>query len=118
MAGHADGRIGLAVCGKGKGVSVHALFTSLDLIGTFAFAISGAAAARQKKLDLFGIVTLAYVTACGGGIIRDVCIGELPPAGLSEWRYAALSIVAAGMGLGYDRLAVGRGAWGRRMCLA
>jgi len=80
------------------------LFTSLDLIGTFAFAISGAVAARQKKLDLFGIIMLAYATACGGGIIRDVCIGALPPAGLSDWRYLALSIVAAGVVMGADPL--------------
>ena len=88
----------------GKGVSVYALFTSLDLIGTFAFAISGALAAHQKKLDLFGIITLAYVTACGGGIIRDVCIGALPPAGLSDWRYLVLSIVAAGLVIGANQL--------------
>lgn len=85
-------------------MNIHALFTSLDLIGTFVFAISGAVAAHQKKLDLFGIVTLAYTTACGGGIIRDVCIGALPPAGLSDWRYLALSIVAAGLVIGAGQL--------------
>lgn len=85
-------------------MSIHALFTSLDLIGTFAFAVSGALAAHQKKLDLFGIIMLAYTTACGGGIIRDVCIGALPPAGLSDWRYLALSIAAAGMVIGADQL--------------
>lgn len=73
----------------------HELFTLLDLSGTFAFAISGALAAHQKKLDAFGIVTLAYLTACGGGIIRDVCIGALPPAGIADWRYISLSILAA-----------------------
>ncbi|WP_233582661.1 trimeric intracellular cation channel family protein [Candidimonas sp. SYP-B2681] len=77
-----------------------ALFTSLDLIGTFAFATSGALAAHQKKLDLFGIITVAYMTACGGGIIRDVCIGALPPAGLSDWRYLVVSVLAAGVVLG------------------
>ncbi|RBP40925.1 putative membrane protein YeiH [Eoetvoesiella caeni] len=40
---------------------------------------------------------MAYVTACGGGIIRDLCIGAHPPAGLSDWRYLALSVIAAGM---------------------
>lgn len=67
------------------------------MIGTFAFALSGALAAHQKRLDLFGIITLAYVTACGGGIIRDLCIGAHPPAGLADWRYLALSVIAAGM---------------------
>lgn len=85
-------------------MSEHTFFTLLDLIGTFAFAISGALAAHQKKMDLFGVVTLAYVTACGGGIIRDVCIGALPPAGLSDWRYLALSIIAASLVIGTGRL--------------
>lgn len=85
-------------------MNIHALFTSLDLIGTFVFAISGAVAAHQKRLDLFGIVTLAYMTACGGGIIRDVCIGALPPAGFSDWRYLVLSIAAAGLVVGANQL--------------
>lgn len=85
-------------------VNTEVLFTSLDLIGTFAFAVSGAVAARQTKLDLFGINTMAYMTACGGGIIRDVCIGALPPAGLSDWRYIVLSIVAAWMVIGANQL--------------
>src|SRR5690606_3861512 len=71
------------------------LFNLLDLAGTFAFAISGAVAARQKNLDLFGIIAIAYMVACGGGIIRDVCIGAIPPAGLADWRYLALSLVAS-----------------------
>jgi len=89
-------------------LSEHTLFTSLDLIGTFVFAISGALAAHQKKLDLFGIITLAYVTACGGGIIRDVCIGALSPAGLSDWRYLALAIAAAS-------LVIGAGQWVQKL---
>ena len=71
------------------------LFQLLDLAGTFAFAISGAVAARQKKLDLFGIITIAYMVACGGGILRDLCIGAIPPAGLADWRYLALALVAS-----------------------
>jgi uncharacterized membrane protein YeiH len=71
------------------------LFTLLDMAGTFAFAISGAVAARQKNLDLFGIIAIAYMVACGGGIIRDVCIGAIPPAGLADWRYLTLALVAA-----------------------
>lgn len=70
------------------------LFNAIDLAGTFAFAISGALAARRKQFDLFGVLAIAYITACGGGIARDVCIGALPPAGLSEWRYAVVAVVA------------------------
>ena len=71
------------------------LFTLLDLAGTFAFAISGAVAARQKNLDLFGVIAIAWLVACGGGIIRDVSIGALPPAGLADWRYLALALIAS-----------------------
>lgn len=71
------------------------LYTFIDLAGTFAFAISGAVAARQKGLDVFGILVIAFTVASGGGIIRDVCIGAIPPAGLSDWRYLAVAITAA-----------------------
>lgn len=73
----------------------HAVYTILDLIGTFVFAISGAVAARQRRLDLFGIVVIAFMVACGGGIVRDVCIGAIPPAGLSNWRYLATTLAAS-----------------------
>lgn len=53
-------------------------FYFLDLLGTTAFAISGALAAMNRKLDLFGIFIIALVTAIGGGTIRDVLIGETP----------------------------------------
>lgn len=73
----------------------HVIYLILDLVGTFAFAISGAVAARQRRLDLFGIAAVAFMVACGGGIIRDVCIGAIPPAGLSNWRYLAASLLAS-----------------------
>lgn len=72
-----------------------AVFSLLDLAGTFAFAISGATAAKRRGLDLFGILAIAYVTACGGGIARDLCIGAVPPAGLADWRYLATAVGAA-----------------------
>jgi len=75
-------------------------FNLLDLIGTFVFAISGATAARQRGLDLFGVLAIAYVTACGGGIFRDLCIGATPPAGLADWRYLAVAVGAALLTLG------------------
>lgn len=75
------------------------LFRLLDMAGTFAFAISGAVAARQKNLDLFGIIAIAYMVACGGGIVRDLCIGAIPPVGLADWRYLALSLVAAALAM-------------------
>jgi len=79
---------------------LHSLYYLLDLAGTFAFAISGATAARQRGLDLFGICAIAFTVACGGGIIRDICIGAIPPAGLSNWRYLSTAMIAAGMTIG------------------
>jgi uncharacterized membrane protein YeiH len=75
-------------------------FNLLDLIGTFVFAISGATAARQRDLDLFGVLAIAFITACGGGIFRDLCIGAIPPAGLADWRYLALAMAAALLTIG------------------
>ena len=70
---------------------------ALDLTGTFAFALNGALTAlRMARLDIVGVVTLGMITALGGGIIRDVLIGSLPPATFSDWRYL---VVAAGGGL-------------------
>src|SRR3546814_9557583 len=75
------------------------LCTMLDMAGTFAFAISGAVAARQKNLDRFGIIAIAYMVACGGGIIRDVCIGAVPPAGLADGRYLVLALAASALAM-------------------
>jgi uncharacterized membrane protein YeiH len=73
----------------------HWIYTVLDLLGTFAFGVSGAVAAREQRLDLFGIATITFIVACGGGIVRDLCLGTLPPAGLTNWHYLAVSLVAA-----------------------
>ena len=54
------------------------LFNILDIMGTIAFAISGALAAMERKLDLFGVFIIAFVTAIGGGTLRDTLIGETP----------------------------------------
>ncbi|CAN5302839.1 trimeric intracellular cation channel family protein [soil metagenome] len=54
------------------------LFNILDLLGTVAFAISGALTAMNRKLDLFGIFIIALVTAIGGGTLRDILIGNTP----------------------------------------
>lgn len=81
------------------GLSDHRLLTALDLAGKFAFAISGAVAARSRSLDLFGVLVVAFAVACGGGVVRDLCIGAVPPAGLADWRYLAAALGAAGMAL-------------------
>jgi len=52
--------------------------TIIDILGTLAFAISGAALAMQKKLDIFGVLICSFATAIGGGTLRDMLIGDLP----------------------------------------
>src|SRR6476661_3492559 len=66
----------------------------LDLGGTFVFAISGALAAVNRRLDVFGILVLSFVAGNFGGIIRDVLIGSVPPAAVNDWRYLAVSLLA------------------------
>jgi uncharacterized membrane protein YeiH len=77
------------------------LYYILELAGTFAFAISGATAAKNRKLDLFGICAVAFVVACGGGIIRDICIGAIPPAGLTNWHYLVVVLIATSLTVGF-----------------
>jgi uncharacterized membrane protein YeiH len=70
------------------------LLLVLDLVGTFVFAISGATAGVTRRLDLFGILVLSFVTGNVGGITRDILIGSVPPAAISDWRYLAVSLLA------------------------
>jgi uncharacterized membrane protein YeiH len=67
---------------------------AFDLTGTFVFALSGAAAAVRYRLDLFGVLVLSFAAGNSGGIARDVMIGAVPPAALSDWRYVAVSVLA------------------------
>jgi len=59
---------------------------ALDLVGVFVFALSGGLVAVKKRLDLFGVLVLACAAALGGGIMRDLLIGSVPPVGISDWR--------------------------------
>jgi uncharacterized membrane protein YeiH len=70
------------------------LFTVVDLAGTFVFALSGAAAGVRHRVDLFGVLALSFAAATAGGITRDVLIGAVPPAAISDWRYLAVSLLA------------------------
>lgn len=66
---------------------------ALDLVGTFAFAISGATLGVRKQLDLFGVLVISFAAATAGGAARDALIGATPAA-LADWRYLAVSILA------------------------
>src|ERR1700751_5340287 len=70
------------------------LLLVLDLLGTFVFALSGAAAGVKHRLDLFGVLVLSYAAGNAGGIARDLLIGAGPPAAISDWRYLAVSLLA------------------------
>jgi uncharacterized membrane protein YeiH len=71
------------------------LLFAADIAGTLLFAIEGAIAAVQGNLDLLGIMVLAFATAMGGGIIRDLLIGAVPPAALRDWRYPTAAFTGA-----------------------
>jgi uncharacterized membrane protein YeiH len=66
-----------------------------DMAGTLLFAVEGATAGIAGNLDLLGLMVLAFATALGGGIVRDILIGDVPPASLRDWRYAALAFSGA-----------------------
>ncbi|HEU4689868.1 MAG TPA: trimeric intracellular cation channel family protein [Vicinamibacterales bacterium] len=70
------------------------LLLALDLVGTFVFALAGATAGARRGLDIFGVAVLSFATACSGGIARDLLIGAVPPAALSDWRYGAAALLA------------------------
>lgn len=73
-----------------------ALLTVVELVGIFVFALSGGLVAVYRQLDIFGVVVLAVVTGLGGGVMRDVLIGAVPPAAVADWRYV-VAPVAAGL---------------------
>ncbi|MGH3094427.1 MAG: trimeric intracellular cation channel family protein [Streptosporangiales bacterium] len=85
------------------------LLLALDLTGTFAFGLNGAlTAVRSARLDVVGVVALGMITALGGGVIRDVLIGSIPPATFQDWRYFAVAaggaLIAFALSRRLDRL--------------
>ena len=70
------------------------LTLALNLMGTFAFGLSGGVLAVRKQMDLFGVLVLSVATGLGGGIMRDIVLGHIPPATLTDWRYLAAAGLA------------------------
>ena len=68
---------------------------TLEMLGTAAFAVSGALAASRKRMDIFGSCVLALMPAVGGGTIRDIIIDRVPVFWVSDNRYVAVAIIAA-----------------------
>jgi len=75
-------------------ITIETFVRILDLGGTFVFAISGAVAAVNRRLDIFGILVLSFVAGNFGGITRDVLIGAVPPAALTASPYLLVSVLA------------------------
>lgn len=75
-------------------IAIETVVRIFDLGGTFVFAISGAVAAVNRRLDIFGILVLSFVAGNFGGITRDVLIGAVPPAALTDGRYLLVSVLA------------------------
>ena len=66
-----------------------------EIIGTIAFAASGAFVAMEKKMDILGVMIMGLTTAIGGGVIRDIIIGNIPPAAFRDPVYAEVAIVVS-----------------------
>ena len=71
------------------------MFFTIDILGTIAFAISGVLVAMDKKMDLFGILIIAFVTAVGGGTLRDILIGQTPVSWMMDMSYTYVIIGSA-----------------------
>ena len=71
------------------------LLEGLEIVGIFAFAVTGALVGVRRDLDAFGVTVLALLTGLGGGMIRDVLIGATPPVALREWQPITTALVAA-----------------------
>lgn len=69
-------------------------FQVIDILGTIAFAISGVLVAMEKRLDLFGVVIIAFVTSIGGGTLRDLLIGNTPVAWMQDLTYVIVILAS------------------------
>jgi len=77
----------------GKTRTQDRLLLVADLAGTLVFAVGGAMLAASARLDLLGVLVLSFTAALGGGILRDLLIGAVPPHAISDWRYAVTAFV-------------------------
>jgi uncharacterized membrane protein YeiH len=71
------------------------VWTGFEFVGAISFAASGAVLAIRKELDLFGVVVLSVITATGGGILRDIIIGNAPPMAFRDATYIMISMATA-----------------------
>ena len=81
--------------GREKTMDYQVVVFIMEMLGTVAFAASGAMVGVEKKMDIFGVVVLGVVTAVGGGMIRDIVLGIIPPAVFQKGVYAAVASVTS-----------------------
>lgn len=75
------------------------MFELLDILGTMAFAVSGALSAMNKKMDPFGVLIIAFVTSVGGGTLRDVLIGRTPVGWMMNLNYVYIIFLGFGLAM-------------------
>jgi uncharacterized membrane protein YeiH len=71
----------------------------IDILGIAAFSISGVLAAMEKKLDMFGVFVIAFITAMGGGTLRDILIGDLPVSWMHRPTYGLIIFISVVMAI-------------------
>ena len=76
-------------------MNLDSVLLAIELIGTVAFAITGVITAIEKKFDIFGAIVLGTVTAVGGGIVRDIILGYLPPMAFRKSVYAITAVITS-----------------------
>ena len=76
---------------------------ALDLVGTFVFALSGVLTASEKKFDVFGAAVIAFVTAIGGGTLRDMLIGDTPVGWMRDMNVLGVIGLAVVLGILFRR---------------
>ncbi len=84
--------------------TVDLLLRVLDFAGTFLFGMEGALSAIAGHLDFFGAMVLSFCTALGGGIIRDLLIGAIPPGSMRDWRYGVTAFAGGGTAVFFSHL--------------
>jgi uncharacterized membrane protein YeiH len=75
----------------------------IEVAGIITFSISGVLAAQEKKLDIFGIFIIAFITAMGGGTLRDILIGDLPVNWMVNTQNAAIVFISAAVAIPFRR---------------
>lgn len=76
-------------------MNIETIMLIIEIIGTIAFAISGVITALEKKFDIFGALVLGTVTAVGGGIVRDLILGDTPPMAFRKSVYAITAVATS-----------------------